>query len=749
MGFQLRDTLRRLSEEIGWSYAVFWRAIDDRSPMHLVWEDGHWHHGAMSNEVELLVNKIMATQAHVFGDGIVGQAASRGSHIWILRDRMNVVGLGSKDLAELNHQFLAGIQTIAVIPVLPLGVLQLGSSQMVMENIGFVNSVKNFFGQLGCARALLPGIVETASVHSNRPYNKLPAVASAVLPDKFATKTKSATLKGSVDSVIHSVDKFFNQRYYLKTTQGVSVDIYPVYSSNSSQSVLTAGKQKQEKELSQDYDVPPTEFDVNDPCSQAVFSTKESKFSGSNIAQESQIFYNAVCDANGMARQIKRNIKDGDKNLTDSDISKLHSMFPAQRTLGDDLYDVLHPDYKVDNSSLNDALLHIGDGSVDGLVTHTSTCLPQLVACPISYSMIDGTSGPGMFSGDDTDQLLEAVVSNINFGVKHSTNDNCYSQTSENKIGGSSLPDVSTNYKLVASSKELQGEPFGVSHVLGKADATASSSVISSSSLGNITEECLPSIGACKSQINLWAESGQDMKCDNLLGTQGKRVDENSKLNKKRSRPGENPRPRPKDRQLIMDRVKELREIIPNGAKLSIDALLEKTIKHMIFLQSVTKHAEKLKDIGEPKFINREGGLQLKENFKGGATWAYEVGTQSTACPIIVEDLNPPRQMLVEMLCEQRGFFLEIADFIRGLGLTILKGVMEVRKDKIWARFAVEANRDVTRVEIFLSLVSLLEPSFGSSSTPQGVNKLNSLHNVYNRSCIPASGLSDHLQRRC
>lgn len=42
------------------------------------------------------------------------------------------------------------------------------------------------------------------------------------------------------------------------------------------------------------------------------------------------------------------------------------------------------------------------------------------------------------------------------------------------------------------------------------------------------------------------------------------------------------------------------------------------------------------------------------------------------------------------MLCEERGFFLEIADLIRGLGLTILKGVMETRNDKIWARFAVE-----------------------------------------------------------
>ncbi|XP_049349424.1 transcription factor LHW-like [Solanum verrucosum] len=97
----------------------------------------------------------------------------------------------------------------------------------------------------------------------------------------------------------------------------------------------------------------------------------------------------------------------------------------------------------------------------------------------------------------------------------------------------------------------------------------------------------------------------------------------------------------------------------------------------MPFLQSVTKHADKLKQTGESKIISKEGGLLLKDNLEGGATWAYEVGSQSMVCPIIVEDLNQPRQMLVEMLCEERGLFLEIADIIRGLGLTILMGVME------------------------------------------------------------------------
>ena len=47
------------------------------------------------------------------------------------------------------------------------------------------------------------------------------------------------------------------------------------------------------------------------------------------------------------------------------------------------------------------------------------------------------------------------------------------------------------------------------------------------------------------------------------------------------------------------------------------------------------------------------------------------------------------------MLCEDRGFFLEITDVIRGFGLNILKGVMELLEDKIWARFIVEVNAEV------------------------------------------------------
>ncbi|KAL0923659.1 hypothetical protein M5K25_007725 [Dendrobium thyrsiflorum] len=214
-----------------------------------------------------------------------------------------------------------------------------------------------------------------------------------------------------------------------------------------------------------------------------------------------------------------------------------------------------------------------------------------------------------------------------------------------------------------------------------------------------------------KQHISTTIEDTCSVNAEGSALHQPKKLEEYTKVVRKRARPVESTRPRPKDRQQIQDRVKELREIVPNGAKCSIDSLLDRTIKHMLFLQSLTKYVDKLKQADEPKLISEKSGVVLKDNTNGvgGATWAYEVAGQTMACPILVEDVYPSGQMLVEMLCEEQGFFLEIADVVRGFGLTILKGDMEIRERKVWARFLVEANRYVTRMDIFLSLVQFLQ----------------------------------------
>lgn len=219
----------------------------------------------------------------------------------------------------------------------------------------------------------------------------------------------------------------------------------------------------------------------------------------------------------------------------------------------------------------------------------------------------------------------------------------------------------------------------------------------------NMSSSCSP----LKAILSSWSEDMQSMRSDSTQTSQSKKPEDLTKTTRKRARPGESTRPRPKDRQQIQDRVRELREIVPNGSKCSIDALLEKTIKHMLFLQNVTLHADNLKKNGE-----------LKDDVESGASWALELGGEDTGRPpILVKNLNQPRQLLVEMFCEEKGHFLEIADIIRSLGLTILKGVMESRSDKIWARFVVEANRDVRRVDIMMSLMHLLHVNNSSSSS--------------------------------
>lgn len=48
------------------------------------------------------------------------------------------------------------------------------------------------------------------------------------------------------------------------------------------------------------------------------------------------------------------------------------------------------------------------------------------------------------------------------------------------------------------------------------------------------------------------------------------------------------------------------------------------------------------------------------------------------------------------MIFEEKGLFLEIVDIIRSLGLTILKGIMEVHGDKVWAKFVVQVSAFVS-----------------------------------------------------
>ncbi|GMJ10662.1 hypothetical protein HRI_004735400 [Hibiscus trionum] len=878
MGGLLKESLKSLCGVSQWSYAVFWK-IGCQNTKLLIWEECYYepapswvppciaglqnhelsfgeHGGCWGSEtssqfgsrtwdekVHLLINKMMINNRfNIVGQGLVGRAAFTGNHQWILANNYITDTNPPEVINEVHLQFSAGMQTVAVIPVHPHGVLQLGSSTTIMENMGFLNDVKSLILGLGCIPgALLSNsygansmtlVSDGCNQHSNSSQASMVIGQSSSLI-KHIQETSQArphvdhceskispemnpnrNFRSQMDSrivgaeVIHSnlalllnpQVSFCNSRSGFNChpmigqpiaspssiksmEQQVLSDVLQNHVINSSTASNSQMKPEsipgiipnlQNLEVVTSSCMQVTGNGVQQVGSSRVevpTSTLTTTFMLSgfpNQGRDSEKFmcipkkettYNVLFEAlsiplphagDGMPfpEQLPSSFHDSLKH--ESECSSTRSLNVnygdacVQPPSGDDLFDVLGEDFKSKllGGKWNNVLAERQDLKMQNVGNDTSIFrgMPNVFSDHCSAG--EGISNRSIYSGVGKDHLLDAVVSSVHFVAKQISDDNMSCRTTLTKSSNAAVPSSSATFGQVNVSNQVSGELLGgLPKSLFKGGTLPSISYRS-----NCTEDdagtCSKITSMYGSQISSWVEQGHNSRRDTSVTTaNSKRNNETTKPNRKRLKPGENPRPRPKDRQMIQDRVKELREIVPNGAKCSIDALLEKTIKHMLFLQSVTKHADKLKQTGESK---------IKGDFEGGATWAFEVGSQSMSCPIVVEDLNRPRQMLVEMLCEERGFFLEIADFIRGLGLTILKGVMETRNDKIWARFTVEANRDVTRVEIFMSLVRLLEQTAKDSSTSSAnafdSNNMVVQHSFPEAAPIPATGRAGSLQ---
>ncbi|KAK1647063.1 hypothetical protein QYE76_064868 [Lolium multiflorum] len=885
------EALRRLCEEIGWSYAVFWKAIGAADPVHLVWEDGFCGHtpclagseasqpaatelgcDAAVDTICSLVRKAMASQVHIVGEGTVGRAAFTGNHQWIVHRTADDHGLSSEVASEMDCHFRAGIKTIAIIPVLPRGVLQLGSTGVVTENTSFVMHAKKLCSQLNQRSSMAVSASVKSTLSQSRPlhgtsnihnadssskvFSQFPATREQYRHADIAIASSSNSLNASwfegtqqngrtlrehivcakpngmfaqqvsyfdsglgsntqsagvssglISSSLASVKQqqvsmnnigqlefgsgtelarntllksLAYRNPFIQESTNISpphgrVDVYHGTTGHGSYNFLPGGARVVSANLCTSASSQVSEQGSHSTAGmllqkQPPVSCKvpqSSEFTMKMVNQERSSFeahppvssevdvqvsngLNGICQGNLLSRschthqsQSVSRVNDphlavvstqGMKNVDSRTLPGMpsetaHSLL-LQPTWDNDLFDILGPEFHQLCHNLDPNLVPWCDAksqSSDRDATDPSICLDS---SPLFSSLDNDIPYSGIFSLTDTDQLLDAVISNVNPGSKQSSDDNASCKTT--------LTDIPSTSHI--GSKELkQCDSSGIPPMVIKNE---SAQIVKQPYYFDKTEDgCLSqNNGAQKSQIRLWIENGQNMKCESASASNSKGLDAPSKSNRKRSRPGESSKSRPKDRQLIQDRIKELREMVPNGAKCSIDALLEKTVKHMLFLQSVTKHADKLKDSTESKILGSENGPVWKDYFEGGATWAFDVGSQSMTCPIVVEDLDRPRQMLVEMICEDRGIFLEIADFIKGLGLTILKGVMEARKSKIWARFTVEANRDVTRMEIFLSLVRLLEPNCDASGAAENSNSVKMPLSLVRQPVIPATG---------
>ncbi|KAF9602314.1 hypothetical protein IFM89_026431, partial [Coptis chinensis] len=375
------------------------------------------------------------------------------------------------------------------------------------------------------------------------------------------------------------------------------------------------------------------------------------------------------------------------KSNSFDNVNTMQTIDPFRRDVSDDketmqlpadsdLFDTLGLDFEQGQrlECWDDYTFLVVSGSHSSLSTGASDCISDLD--------VGSTAGPqkGFLVDPRLEQLLDGVTCNTSDSGP-SLQDRLSTLTKATMTATANVAG-----KVPLHNDQVHLESYSCSGGSKSKDSSLPKYRVDKSSMKNNQKD-----NELKAHVGSWIDDSYSITNESAASTHTKRSEEKPKVARRKGQPRESTRPRPKDRQQIQDRVKELREIVPSSAKCSIDALLDRTIKHMLFLQSVTKHADIIKLVDEPKIIGNENGVILKDNSSGGgATWAFEVGGQTMVCPIIVEDMNPPGQMLVEMLCEERGYFLEIADTIRGFGLTILKGVMEVREDKIWARFIVE-----------------------------------------------------------
>ncbi|KAK7851394.1 transcription factor lhw [Quercus suber] len=770
MGSVVKQTLKSLCCSEGWSYGIFWRFVQNDSLL-LTFEDAYYE-----KQVEAVID--MLPQVHMMGEGLIGQAAFTGKHRWMFSDAHgekwdSIDSFECQDIFQDDsgflRQFSSGIKTIAVISVAPQGVVQFGSTQKVSERKEFLDQTKRLFQEMENIDELIPlenafsslnndicdlnGLFGTLipsgnshngdlnamlgdgskeltgeacsatfvneSCHSisgihddermtpllrdlGHPNNQLPKVgteAQILLSDTlnsqfqkaFLQATSSVSTRSSADSILTSFEPLLVSETRIQDSPNMITS-----KANALESCRnTASNFCLLDDLAQWFS-PSPEHRINEMASASSNDLQQSM----GVTSASSCLIGDDVFSDFPIKRLGNSVQSCITTTLNSEGQENSTIMPGAEN---DLFDGLGMDFGCGQSMecWEDFIMPVVSAATD---TRMSECVSELD--------VGSMAGPrkGLFSELGLQELLDGISSSNSF-TKSSFED----QLSGSKRSRMDTSSVNSNQLQLASLACSSGS------------MNIMQPVCNLEKKNNVPKkEFLP-----KSQVGLWIDDSYSINVGNTGLARPQKPEEPTKASKKRARPGESTRPRPKDRQQIQDRIKELRGIIPHGGKCSIDSLLDRTIKYMLFLQSVTKYADKLKQSDEPKLMGQETGVVLKDNSMGdgggGVTWAFEVGGQTMVCPIIIEDHNPPGQMLIEMLCEEQGFFLEITDVIRSFGLNILKGVMEARDSKIWARFVVEANSQVTRMDIFWSLVHLLKQTTttGNDTTDQPGDAIN------------------------
>ncbi|MCL7024274.1 hypothetical protein MKW94_018873 [Papaver nudicaule] len=713
----VRQLLRSICLDLRWEYAVFWR-FKPQNRGFLAWEDGYcdylctrasaesksrnvgcgqegWMASSSCCDVSIdsrsgdgyTVGAAVASMAclmYSLGEGTVGRVASTENHCWVFSDDFDE-NMFTEYPEEWQLQFAVGIKTILLVPVAPLGVVQLGSLEKVKKDTKIVADIKHMFNTLHldtdmCMPSILSNDHQGQSTFSPRSLvkkiepsdvttdfiNPIPSVPvvkrdHATLDYVQISKDSVSTVNPDIRSQLTEQDSllmYANSAGMSGTAGGdFSPDLsavsfsqcQPSYVSHLQLSDISNFLLQEEVSVSSPSNHTSLGFDFDTDMNMNLWSSSE--LIDLPFGEEIYNDYESVCGI-----------------LT----------FPTEHELTSAF---VPPIEEWCNEYVTEASIVDEVCSISGLFCHTS--------------FIGGFESPiREFNGfsDDiiTEDLLDAVVASA-LTVS--------SDTASGRVN--SVRSSTTSCGLSSSSRQTQGKPQP-DHLVGDS-GQCGCEITSFADDQKVPESCVFEY-SLKSAVTVQIDEMQNKK---LHSKGGSKPPVNGK---RKSKVGDIKKHRPRDRQMIQDRVRELRELVPNGAKCSIDSLLDRTAKHMLYLRNVTSQAKKVK-----QHVNRK--VDGRKNSESSETPShhntrdrrFELGHQLGACPVIIEDLDHPRQMLIEVLCEDYKLFLEIAQVLRNSDLTILKGVTEERSNKMLAHFVVEVSTGFNRMDIFWPLMSLLK----------------------------------------
>ncbi|KAJ9169595.1 hypothetical protein P3X46_017764 [Hevea brasiliensis] len=744
MGTDLHNTLRSLCFNTEWKYAVFWK-LKHRARMVLTWEDAYYDNceqhdpleskcfretlehlcgGRYSHDPLGLAVAKMSYHVYCLGEGIVGQVAVTGKHRWIIADKLVTSSISFEFSDGWQSQFSAGIKTIVVVAVVPYGVVQLGSLNKVAEDLKLVTHIKDVFLSLQDSSV---GHITGALQYSMKSSLYLPDLRtkgldseSELIPDSLCNLDKAIYKEGPNNQLpmFPYLQKESDNSYFC-SLPGIDQNTADEVANKHGGHVLsTLENDKSVKLLHLGSGISYLEQQNQ----VGIDFVDEQKCGGENSVWKNPDVGSKLNVTSHLNNSVKDNIKLYNVVLPNENFGADLVNYPVDlldstvcdrpKSDGMDVYlngVVNMPEssdmnvkkelekkleYQAESSHLDDSNAFLKFSA--GCELHEALGLAFSKGCLYidceadkteSGNIVEvpeGISISQMTFDTSPENLLEAVVGKV-----------CHSSSDVK-----SERSVCKSVQSLLTTGKIPEPPSQTKHIICSAGYSIKQSVVEED-----TQNCSSSTGVYAAM----SSRGFSSTCPSTCSEELDRRPEPAKNNKKRARPGESCRPRPRDRQLIQDRIKELRELVPNGAKCSIDSLLERAIKHMLFLESITKHADKLNKCAESKMYQK--GTDAS-NYEKGSSWAVEVGGHLKVSSIMVENLNKNGQMLVEMLCEECSHFLEIAEAIRSLGLTILKGITEVHGEKIWICFMVEGqnNRVMHRMDILWSLVQILQP---------------------------------------